>query len=179
MVNVSTKKLTKAEFWQLADAADRTYELIDGIAVPKMSPKYFHARSTRRILNILDEWAKDRGRVETEWAFDLSDDYTPVPDLIYVSFDRLPESWNENAACPVVPELAIEIISPGQTFGQLTQKASSYLIGGVSRVWVIDPAARSVTVFYLDRPPITYIGTGIITDDLFLGLSIELDILFR
>jgi Uma2 family endonuclease len=101
--------------------------------------------------------------------------------------NRLPESWNENAACPVVPELAIlfergyanEIISPGQTFGQLTQKASSYLIGGVLRVWVIDPVARSVTVFYLDRPPITYIGTGILTDDLFPGLSIELDILFR
>ena len=107
MVNISTKKLTKAEFWRLADAADRTYELIDGIAVPKISPKYFHARSTRRMLNILAEWAKDRGRVEIEWAVDLSDDYTPVPDLIYVSFDRLPENWHENTACPVVPELAI------------------------------------------------------------------------
>jgi Uma2 family endonuclease len=186
MIATKIKKLTKVEFWELADASDLTYELIDGIAVAKMSPKYFQARSARRILNILDEWAKDRGRAEMEWAFDLSDDYTPVPDLIYVSFDRLPESWNENAACPVSPELAIlfqrgyanEIISPGQTFGQMTQKASSYLAGGVLQVWVVDPAAQSITVFYPDRAPKTYMNSQVITDDLFPGLSIEIDRLF-
>jgi Uma2 family endonuclease len=178
MVNTPTKKLTKAEFWALADASDITYELIDGIAVSKMSPKYFHARSARRILNILQAWAEARGRAEMEWAFDLSDNYTPVPDLIYVSFDRLPESWNENAACPVPPELSIEIISPGQTFGQMTQKSSSYLTGGVLRVWIVDPAAKSVTVFYPDRAPITYMDDGVITDDLFPGLSVEIDRLF-
>jgi Uma2 family endonuclease len=178
MVNATTKKLTKAEFWALADAADITYELIDGIAVPKMSPKYFHARSARRILNILEAWAKNRGRAEMEWAFDLGEDSTPVPDLIYVSFDRLPESWNENAACPVPPELAIEIISPGQTFGQMTQKASNYLTGGVLQVWVVDPAAKSVTVFYLDRAHRTYMGGGAIEDDLFPELSVVLDRIF-
>jgi Uma2 family endonuclease len=174
MIAATTKKLTKAEFWALADASDSNYELIDGIAVAKMSPKYFHARSARRILNILEEWAKNRGRAEMEWAFDLSDDQTPVPDLIYVSFDRLPESWNENAACPVSPELAIEIISPGQTFGQMTQKASSYLAGGVLQVWVVDPAAQSITVFYPDCAPKTYMNSQVITDDLFPGLSIEI-----
>jgi hypothetical protein len=35
MVNITTKKLTKVEFWALADAADITYELIDGEAEPK------------------------------------------------------------------------------------------------------------------------------------------------
>ncbi len=65
MLASTTKKLTKVEFWALADASDRTYELIDGVAVPKMSPKYFHARA------------------EIEWAFDLRQDFTPVPDLIY------------------------------------------------------------------------------------------------
>jgi Uma2 family endonuclease len=178
MLATTTKKLTKAEFWALADASDRTYEFIDGIAVPKMSPKYFHVRSARRILNILEEWTKDRGRAEIEWAFDLSDNYTPVPDLLYVSFARLPESWNENAACPVPPELAIEIISPGQTFGQMTQKASNYLTGGVLRVWIVDPEAKSVTVFYPDRAPITYMNNDVITDDLFSGLSVAIAKLF-
>lgn len=178
MVNTTISKLTKAEFWALADAADITYELIDGRAVAKMSPKYFHARSARKILNILEEWANNRGRAEIEWAFDLSEDSTPVPDLIYVSFDRLPKSWNENTACPVLPELAIEIISPGQTFAQMTQKVSSYLIGGVLRAWIVDPEAKSITVFYPDRAPITYIGNGVIKDDLFPRLSLALDRVF-
>lgn len=178
MIATTTKKLTKAEFWKLADASDLTYELIDGIAIAKMSPKYFHAKSTLAFVKILDLWSDKRGRLGIEWAFDLSENFTPVPDLIYVSFDRLPESWNENAACPVPPELAIEIISPGQTFGQMTQKASSYLTGGVLQVWVVDPAAQSVTVFYLDRAPKTYMNSQVITDDLFPGLSIEIDRLF-
>jgi Uma2 family endonuclease len=178
MINAATKKLTKVEFWALADAADITYELLGGIAVSKISPKYFHARSAHRILNILEEWSKDSGRAEIGWAFDLNDDSTPVPDLIYVSFDRLPASWNENTACPVLPELAIEIISPGQTFGQMTRKASDYLTGGVLQVWVVDPAAKSVTVFYLDRSPITYMGDSVIKDDLFPELSIALERIF-
>ena len=178
MIATTTKKLTKAEFWQLADASDLTYELIDGIAVAKMSPKYFHAKSTLAFVKILDLWSDKRGRLGIEWAFDLSENFTPVPDLIYVSFDRLPESWNENVACPVSPELAIEIISPGQTFGQMTQKASSYLAGGVLQVWVVDSAAKSVTVFYVDRAPKTYMNSEVLTDDLFPGLSIEIDQLF-
>jgi Uma2 family endonuclease len=178
MLATTTKKLTKAEFWALADASDLTYELIDGIAVPKMFPKYFHSRSTLALVNILNLWSDGRGRTGIEWAFDLSEDFTPVPDLLYVSFERLSESWNENAACPVPPELAIEIISPGQTFGQMTQKAGYYLTGGVLQVWVVYPEAKSVTVFYPDRAPITYMNDAVITNELFPGLSIEVDRLF-
>jgi Uma2 family endonuclease len=178
MIATLTKKLTRTEFWALADASDLTYELIDGIAVAKMSPKYFHAKSTLAFVKILDRWSDKRGRLGIEWAFDLSEYSTPVPDLIYVSFDRLPASWNENAACPVAPELAIEIISPGQTFGQMIQKASNYLTGGVLQVWIVDPTAKSVTVFYVDRAPKTYMNDEVITDDLFPELSVEIDRLF-
>jgi Uma2 family endonuclease len=178
MIATITKKLTKAEFWALADASDLTYELIDGIAIAKMSPKYFHAKSTLAFVKILDRWSDKRGRLGIEWAFDLNENYTPVPDLIYVSFDRLPESWNENAACPVPPEIAIEIISPGQTFGQMIQKASSYLTGGVLQVWIVDPSAKSVTVFYADRAPKTYMNDEVIVDDLFPELLVEIDRLF-
>jgi Uma2 family endonuclease len=181
MVDTLTKKLTKAEFWVIADAGDIndiTYELIDGVAVAKMSPKYFHAKSTLHLVRILDRWSDGRGRLGIEWAIDLCDDYTPVPDLIYISFDRLPITWAENAACPVAPELAIEIISPGQTFGEMIQKASIYLKNNVSRVWVIDPTAQSLTVFYADVAPITYMGEQLISDHIFPGLSIVTNQLF-
>lgn len=55
--------------------------------------------------------------------------------------------------------------------------ASIYLTGGVLQVWVVDPAAQSVTGFYPDllkaalryRAPKTYINSQVITDDLFPG----------
>ncbi len=178
MVYTPLKKLTKAEFWALADAADTTYELIDGVAVAKMSPKYFHARSTLHLVRILDQWSDGRGRLGIEWAIDLTDNFTPVPDLIYISFDRLPATWEENAACPVAPELAIEIISPGQTFGQMIQKASIYLNNGVLRVWIVDPSTQSLTVFYPDAAPITYTGEQVVFDPIFSELSIVTNQLF-
>jgi Uma2 family endonuclease len=178
MVDTLVKKLTKAEFWAIADAADITYELIDGVAVAKMSPKYFHVRSTGKLYVILTDWAVNYGRVEIEWAIDLTETYSPVPDLSYVSFDRLPLTWDENAACPVPPELAIEIISPGQTFGQMIQKASIYLSNNVLRVWIIDPSAKSLTVFYADAAPVTYTGEQLISDPIFPELSIVTKQLF-
>ena len=178
MVDTLTKKLTKAEFWVIADAADITYELIDGVAIAKMSPKYFHSRATGKLYAILNDWAVNCGRVGIEWAIDLTDDFTPVPDLLYISFDRLPATWAENTACPVAPELAIEIISPGQTFGQMIQKASIYLNNDVLRVWIIDPSTQSLTVFYPDIAPVTYTGEQIISDPIFPELSIVTSQLF-
>ncbi len=178
MVDTLVKKLTQAEFWAIADAADLTYELIDGVAVAKMSPKYFHSRSTGRVYAILNDWAVNFGRVGIEWAIDLNETYTPVPDLTYISFDRLPITWEENAACPVAPELVIEIISPGQNFGQMIQKASVYLNNNVLRVWIIDPSAQSLTVFYADAAPVTYSGEQVISDPIFPELSIMANQLF-
>jgi Uma2 family endonuclease len=178
MVDTLVKKLTKAEFWAIADAADITYELIDAVAVAKIPPKYFHSRTRSCLVGILDRWSDGKGRVSIGWAIDLTETYTPVPDLSYVSFDRLPATWEENAACPVAPELAIEIISPGQTFGQMIQKASIYLNNNVLRVWVIDPSAQSLTVFYADTAPVTYTGEQLISDPIFPDLSIVTDRLF-
>jgi Uma2 family endonuclease len=78
----------------------------------------------------------------------------------------------EDEACPIPPELVIEIISPGQTFGQLAEKATDYLEAGVSRVWVVDPQARSITVFYPDAPPRTYTKTALLTDSLLEELQL-------
>jgi len=72
-----------------------------------------------------------------------------------VSYEQLPQAWNEDEPCPVVPELVIEIISPGQTFGEMTEKATDYLLAGVDQVWVVDTKARSLTIFERDSLPQT------------------------
>jgi Uma2 family endonuclease len=173
-------KLTKAEFWQLADrASDITYELIKGEAIPKMSPKYFHSRVTLRLSRILEDCLGTNGRVGVEWAFDLAEDSTPVPDLIYVSFKRLPIEWNENLACPVPPNLVVEIISPRQSFGQMAAKAQDYLLAGVQQVWIIDPPVQSLTILYPDQAPKTFLDKAILPADFLPGKTVNVDQLFR
>jgi Uma2 family endonuclease len=105
-------------------------------------------------------------------------DWVPVPDLLYVSYDRLAADWLEDSPCPVLPELAIEIVSPEQTFNQLVQKATDYLSAGLDRVWAVYPPMRSITVFYPDRPPETYQGDRLLTDEIFPNLTVTAEQFF-
>ncbi len=181
MVKSALKYLSLEEFLALANG-DVTYEFINGTAVPKVSPKFFHATVQRTLLILLDLWCQNRGRVEPEWAITLkrnNEDWMPVPDLTYVSYSRLPADWLLDEPCPVNPELAIEIISPGQTFGEMTEKATDYLNAGVSRVWIVDTQSRSITVFSPASLPVTYRNNLVITEKLLPELEITANAVFQ
>lgn len=183
MILQAKNQLTLQEFLNLSPGeGDITYELIDGQAIPKMSPKFFHAKLTRVLLNLIEQSCEGKGEVCPEWAVALTRrgrDWMPIPDILYISYERLPANWDENEACPVPPDLVIEIISPGQTFGQMAAKAKDYLDAKVLRVWVVDSKARSITVFYPDAAPQTYMGEELLKDSLFEGLEFTVEQVFQ
>lgn len=149
--------LSLQEFLCLPET-DITYELVNGEAIPKMSPKRFHSRLTLALSSILDTWSQNRGEVGIEWAIILKrhgKDWCPVLDLLYISYQRLGDIPLVDEPCPVPPELVIEIISPNQSFSDLSEKAVDYLNAGVDRVWLIDSKAKKITIFYPDSPPQT------------------------
>jgi Uma2 family endonuclease len=166
-------QLTLEEFLALPEG-DITYELINGEVKPKMSPKRFHSRITGIIYTLINLWAQDRGEVDIEWAVKLmrnGKDWVPVPDLLYISYSRLSQDNIVDEACPVPPDLAIEIILPDQTFAEMAEKATDYLQAGVLRVWVIDAKAKAVTIFYPDAPPHTKRGNDSLADLLLEGIT--------
>jgi Uma2 family endonuclease len=179
---VSTKtKLTLPEFLALPEG-DITYELVDGEAIPKMSPKRFHSRLTISLCQLLIQWCQKRGEIGVEWAITLKrrgKDWVPIPDLLYISYQLLPLERLLDEACPVAPELVIEIISPDQSFGELSEKATDYLNAGVLRVWLVDAKSRSITIFYPDAPPQTKRGDASLADPLFEGLELTVGMVFQ
>jgi Uma2 family endonuclease len=183
MILQAKNQLTLQEFLNLSPGeGDITYELVDGQAIPKMSPKFFHAKLTRVLLNMIEQSCEGKGEVCPEWSVALTRrgrDWVPTPDILYISYERLPTNWDKNEACPVPPDLVIEIISPGQTFGQMAAKAKDYLDAKVLRVWVVDSKARSITVFYPDAAPQTYMGDELLTDSLFEGLEFTVEQVFQ
>lgn len=173
-------KLTLEAFLRLPES-DESYELINGEAVKKMSPKFFHSRLTSAFWCELSGWADEVGQVAIEWSVVLKrkgKDWVPVPDLLYVSYSRLGSEWKEDVPCPVLPELAIEIVSTDQAFNQLVEKATDYLRAGIDRVWVVYPPMRSITVFFADRPPETHRGDRLLTDELFPDLAVTAEQFF-
>ncbi|MBW4665212.1 MAG: Uma2 family endonuclease [Chroococcus sp. CMT-3BRIN-NPC107] len=175
-------KFSLQEFLDLPAGNDR-YELVDGEIRRKMSPKYRHSTIQLRLLLSLNQWCNRAlcGRVRPEWGVVLQkhgQDWVPVPDLTYISYEKLPVEWEEDEPCPTPPELVIEIISPGQTFGEMTQKATDYLLAGINRVWIVDTKAQSVTVFGTDELPQTIWSDGTISDILLPELSLPVASLF-
>ncbi|MEH2349856.1 MAG: Uma2 family endonuclease [Nostoc sp.] len=183
MILQAKNQLTLQEFLNLPlDEGDITYELVDGQAIPKMSPKKFHSKLTRAILNLIEQCCEGKGEVYPELAVALTRrgrDWAPIPDILYISNKRLPPDWDQEGVCSVPPDLVIEIISPGQTFGQMAAKAKNYLDAKVLRVWVVDSKARSITVFYPDAAPQTYMGDELLTDSLFEGLEFTVEQVFQ
>ena len=181
-MNRTVSKLSLQEFLELPESDDR-YELVEGQLQPKVSPKYKHAIGQGRLFRLLDDWCEQQqsGRVCPEWGVVLrrtGEDWVPVPDLTYVSYKRLPVEWEEDEPCPVPPELVIEIISPGQTFGKLTQKATDYILAGVDFIWVVDTKDQSVTIFRRDALPQTVTVDELISDPLLPGLVLPVSRLF-
>ncbi|BAQ65848.1 Uma2 family endonuclease [Geminocystis sp. NIES-3709] len=177
MQTILKQSLTLLEFLALPND-DYTHELIEGEAVPKMSPKRFHSRVTLALSFLLEEWnqkQENKGEIGIEWAIVLKrkgKDWCPVPDLLYISNERLKQVPFEDVACKIPPELVIEIISPEQSFSNLSEKAVDYLNAGVDRVWIIDSKVKKVTIFYPDSPPQTKSNNDSLTDNFLHNLTL-------
>ncbi len=92
--------------------------------------------------------------------------------MTYISDSRLPKSWKHNEVCPVPPELVIEIIFPGQSLKDFEDKAKDYFGAGVSLVWVVDPEAISITVFFPDGTSRLYTNNDKLVEPLLPGLEL-------
>jgi Uma2 family endonuclease len=56
--------------------------------------------------------------------------------------DRAPEGFSD-----VVPDLAVEVLSPEDRPRQVFDKIGEYIQAGVRLVWVVDPRQRSAAVY--------------------------------
>jgi Uma2 family endonuclease len=182
MILSADHQLSLQEFLNLPPReGDITYELVDGQAIPKVSHTFFHSKLTRVLLYLLDNWSEDKGEIYPALAVVLTrrgKNWVPTPDLLYISNENLPADWDEDGACSVPPDLVIEIISPGQTFGQMAAKAKDYLDAKVLRVWVVDSKARSITFFIQMRHRRLIWEMNCFTDSLFAGLEFTVEQVF-
>ncbi len=71
-----------------------------------------------------------------------------APDVAYFSWGRLPGRKAPSAPIPaIVPDLAIEVISPGNTDGEMQRKRRDYFTAGVLEIWEFYPLTRTAIVY--------------------------------
>jgi Uma2 family endonuclease len=67
-----------------------------------------------------------------------------IPDLSFISWERLPSDEVPNQGISrIVPNLAIEVLSPGNTKAEMDRKLRDYFTAGVELAWVIDPKTQT------------------------------------
>lgn len=82
---------------------------------------------------------------ETGFLLARDPDTVLAPDIAFVSRARLP-STGCSGYFPGPPDLAVEVISPGDRPPAVAARARRWLRHGAHLVWIVDPAARTVTV---------------------------------
>jgi Uma2 family endonuclease len=130
---------------------DVLYEVVDGqyVELPPMSSRAV------RVATVLSTELENHGRAQrlgqaaTEMLFGLGPRLRRRPDVGFVSFERWPEDRElpETDPWPVVPNLAVEVVSPNDLAQELLRKIEEYFQAGVQLVWVVYLQPRVVHVY--------------------------------
>lgn len=80
-------------------------------------------------------------------------DTVRCPDVAFLSRARIPAGGIGPGLVEGPPDLAVEVLSPGDTVLEVEQKVEDYLTVGVRAVWVVNPDLQRVTVHRADAAP--------------------------
>ena len=75
-----------------------------------------------------------------------------VPDISFLARDNIPSDWDIEKPHPGVPDLAIEIVSPGNEFQLMAQKTRIYLEKGTHEVWLVLPRLKELHQYKASQP---------------------------
>lgn len=141
---------TEADVVRIRDREDRLCELVDCTLVEKTVGTYesYLALTIGRLLgNYVVK--KNLGLVlGADGMLRLAPGLVRVPDVSFISWNRLPDrKIPDQAIADLVPDLAVEVISPGNTQQEMDRKVREYFEAGVTLVWYIYPRAREARTY--------------------------------
>jgi Uma2 family endonuclease len=143
-------KATEADLIRIQTHEKRLYELVYGVLVEKVmgAPQ---ACITSDLVFAVKLFLRDNdlGFVMTpDGPTRLQDGLVRMPDLSYFSWERMPtKEYPATPIAGVIPNLAAEVLSEGNTRAEIARKLKEYFLAGVELAWVIDPYKRTVAVY--------------------------------
>ncbi len=84
---------------------------------------------------------------ETGFLIARDPDTVRAPDIAFIHKDHLPPEDPEEAFWPGAPDLAVEVLSPGDRLSEVDEKVRAWLDAGAMAVWVVNPTGQNVTVY--------------------------------
>jgi Uma2 family endonuclease len=177
---VDERVMTVEEFW--AQYAGQPYELVEG-RVEEVTPTgYLHGSVTSRTLAHLIGFVEQHGLgdvVGAETGFHLSATVMRAADAAFIGNEKLARITDPDKYLPFAPDLAVEVVSPGDTAADIQHKVDAYLQAGTALVWVIYPSLKKVIVYRPDGTARTIPEGGALDGgEVLPGLAIPVAALF-
>ena len=149
-VGVTTKTRTSLDEFLALPETKPYLELIDGEVIEKAMPTPAHGQVVVDLITEVNLHVRSHPefRVETEVRHaDVDNAWVFLPDISVTRKSRRPPADSETGPVEIMPDFAIEVLSPDDRPGRVAQRVNYYLRAGVTLVWIVDPADESVTVF--------------------------------
>jgi Uma2 family endonuclease len=142
--------LTGEELLEKSDVGPS--ELVEGRIVPMSYTNRKHARIVLLLGYELESFVREQSVAGKVFVGDAGlyterdPDTVRGVDVAFVSEERLAENTSGNLL-DVGPELVVEVISPSNSWEGVRRKIGEYFAIGTERVWIVEPANRSVLIF--------------------------------
>lgn len=183
----STKHWTSKDLDALPHAEGTRYEIIDGELYVSHQASWHHQYACRRLIAILDQWSLATGLGEPSAAPGLifAEDQDVAPDVVWISHGRLQGALDQAGHLTRVPELAVEVLSPGSTNIRRDREAKLALYSrqGVEEYWIVDPLAHTIDVYQQQGGQLAHVerlsAADTLTSPLLPGFSCPVHTLFR
>jgi Uma2 family endonuclease len=155
---------------ELLPESSNRYEIIDGELFVTRAPHWKHQKAANRAGSALDIWSLSSGLGETVQAPGVifSDADNVIPDVVWVSHERLGNGLDEAGHLTLAPELVVEVLSPGVENQRRDRetKLKLYAERGVQEYWILDWRLQQVEVYRRQRGLLKLVVTLFNGDDI-------------
>lgn len=140
---------TEQDLLRYVEGGDKLCELIDGTLVEKPMG-WDEALIAANLIKVLGTYVDDHDLGAVSGADTTlrmkSTGGIRLPDVAFVSKDRLPAV--RTAVPTLAPDLAVEVLSAGNTAAEMARKREEYFRSGTRLVWMVDPESRTVAIYH-------------------------------
>jgi Uma2 family endonuclease len=143
------ERMTLEAFLELPEE-EPALEFENGVVTQKVPPQGRHAGLQYAICELINRLTRLN---KVAWALpELRTTYAErsrVPDIAVYRWERIPRSASGEIADHflLAPDIAIEIVSPGQSVNRLVLRCTSFVEFGVQVALLVDPDDDSIVVF--------------------------------
>lgn len=148
---------------QLLPDSDDRYEIIEGELIMSRAPHWHHQATCTKVAVKLTLWSEGKGNgiavVNPGVIFTDANDV--IPDVVWISDERLAALVDEAGHLTGAPELVIEVLSFGMRNEERdrTAKRKLYETQGVREYWILDWRLKQVELYRREQGELRRVAT--------------------